>query len=45
MSFSAKRTLGQNFLNDQKIINLIVESGNINSKDIMWKSNNLRVLY
>ena len=35
MNFSAKKSLGQNFLNDQKIINLIAEIGNINSKDIV----------
>ena len=35
MNFSAKKNLGQNFLNDQKIINLIAEIGNINSKDIV----------
>ena len=35
MSFFAKKSLGQNFLNDQKIINLIAEIGNINSNDIV----------
>ena len=35
MNFSAKKNLGQNFLNDQKIINLIAEIGHINSKDIV----------
>ena len=35
MNFSAKKSLGQNFLNDQKIINLIADTGNINSKDIV----------
>ena len=35
MNFSAKKSLGQNFLNDQKIINLIAEIGHINSKDIV----------
>ena len=35
MPFSSKKSLGQNFLNDQKIIDLIVETGNINSKDIV----------
>lgn len=35
MNFFAKRSLGQNFLKDQKIINLIAEIGNVNSKDIV----------
>ena len=35
MNFSAKRSLGQNFLKDQTIINLIAETGNVNSKDIV----------
>ena len=35
MSFSAKKSLGQNFLNDKKMLNLIAETGNINSKDIV----------
>ena len=35
MNFTAKRSLGQNFLNDQKIINFIADIGNINSKDIV----------
>ena len=35
MSFSAKKSLGQNFLNDKKMLNLIAEIGNINSKDIV----------
>ena len=35
MNFSAKKSLGQNFLNDRKIINLIAEIGNISSKDIV----------
>ena len=33
MSFKPKRSLGQNFLYDQKIINLIIKVGNINSQD------------
>ncbi len=33
MSFTLKKSLGQNFLVDQKIIDLIVESGNIGNKD------------
>ncbi len=35
MNFSAKKSLGQNFLIDQKMINLITEVGDINSKDIV----------
>ena len=35
MNFIAKRSLGQNFLKDQKIINLITEIGNVNSSDIV----------
>ena len=35
MSFFAKKSLGQNFLNDQKILSLITEIGNINSNDIV----------
>ena len=35
MNFIAKRSLGQNFLRDQKIINLIAEIGNVNSRDIV----------
>ncbi len=35
MNFSVKKSLGQNFLNDQTIINLIAETGNISSKDIV----------
>ena len=35
MSFSAKKSLGQNFLIDQKMINLITEVGDISSKDIV----------
>ena len=31
----AKKSLGQNFLNDQKIIKIIAEIGNINNKDIV----------
>ena len=33
MRFLAKKSLGQNFLKDKKIIDLIVEIGNINNKD------------
>ena len=33
MKFAPKRSLGQNFLNNQRIIDLIVELGNINTKD------------
>ena len=33
MNFFAKKSLGQNFLNDRNIINLIAEAGNITSKD------------
>ena len=32
MKIIAKKSLGQNFLTDKKIINLIVENGNINNK-------------
>ena len=35
MAIIAKKSLGQNFLNDQKTINLIAEIGKINSKDIV----------
>ncbi len=35
MKLSPKKSLGQNFLQDEKIINLIVESGNINKKDLI----------
>ena len=35
MNFSAKKSLGQNFLIDQKMINLITEVGDINSEDIV----------
>ena len=35
MKFLAKRSLGQNFLNDQKIINKIIEIGDINNSDIV----------
>ena len=35
MNFSAKKSLGQNFLIDKKMINLITEVGDINSKDIV----------
>ena len=35
MNFSAKKSLGQNFLIDQKMINLITEVGDINIKDIV----------
>ncbi len=33
MKFNPKKSLGQNFLNNQKIIDLITELGNINNKD------------
>ena len=35
MIFFAKKSLGQNFLNDENIINLIVDTGNVNNKDIV----------
>ena len=35
MSFFAKRSLGQNFLNDESIINLISEAGNVNNQDVV----------
>ena len=35
MNFLAKKSLGQNFLHDKKIINLISELGNIDNKDIV----------
>ena len=35
MSFSAKKSLGQNFLTDKRIINLIVENGKIEKQDIV----------
>ena len=35
MNFVAKKSLGQNFLIDEKILNLIVGLGNINSNDIV----------
>ncbi len=35
MSFFAKKSLGQNFLNDENIINLIAKTGNVNSEDIV----------
>ena len=35
MNFSAKKSLGQNFLIDKKMIHLITEVGDINSKDIV----------
>ena len=35
MNFSTKRSLGQNFLNDQEIIKKIAEIGNIDNKDIV----------
>ncbi len=35
MSFFAKRSLGQNFLNDENIINLISETGDVNNKDVV----------
>ena len=35
MSLFAKKSLGQNFLNDQNIINLIADTGKINNKDIV----------
>ena len=33
MNFSLKKSLGQNFLNNEKIINLILRLVNINNKD------------
>ena len=33
MNFVNKKSLGQNFLIDQKIINIITDIGNINNKD------------
>ncbi len=30
-----KKSLGQNFLNDEKILNLIIKNGNINNEDII----------
>ena len=38
MNFFAKKSLGQNFLNNKEIISLIIEQGNINTKDIMIMS-------
>ena len=35
MNFFSKKSLGQNFLIDQKIINLIIDVGNINNEDIV----------
>ena len=35
MNVVAKKSLGQNFLIDEKILNLIVSLGNINSNDIV----------
>ena len=35
MNVVAKKSLGQNFLIDEKILNLIVDLGNINSNDIV----------
>ena len=35
MNFSSKKSLGQNFLRDQSIINLITEKGNINKRDVV----------
>ena len=35
MNFSTKKSLGQNFLIDDKIINLIAEVGNISDRDIV----------
>ena len=35
MNVVAKKSLGQNFLIDEKILNLIVGLGNINSNDIV----------
>ena len=37
MNVVAKKSLGQNFLIDEKILNLIVSLGNINSNDIESK--------
>ena len=35
MNFSTKKSLGQNFLIDDKIIDLIAEVGNISDRDIV----------
>jgi len=35
MKLSPKKSLGQNFLQDKKIINLIVENGNITNRDLI----------
>ena len=35
MKFYPKKSLGQNFLNDEKIIKQIAELGNINNKDLI----------
>ncbi len=35
MNFTSKKSLGQNFLTDQKILNLIVNTANINNDDII----------
>ena len=35
MNFSTKKSLGQNFLIDDKVINLIAEVGNISDRDIV----------
>ena len=35
MNVVAKKSLGQNFLIDEKVLNLIVDLGKINSKDIV----------
>ena len=37
MKLSAKKSLGQNFLNDQNVLNLIAEIGDISNKDIDYK--------
>ena len=35
MSFSAKKSLGQNFLNDENLLNKITDLGNISNADII----------
>ena len=37
MNFYPKKSLGQNFLNDKRIIDLIVETGNIKSNDSIFE--------
>ena len=35
MSFSAKKSLGQNFLNDENLLNKITDLGNISNEDVI----------